>query len=256
VTLYKTLNGNAGAYGHGDYTDYMPHGKRPGKWLPAMKPVLCESGYHYCRNLSEVIEHMAADLYEVEVRGEDIAGDDKGAAEQMRLLRRIPEWNETTARLFAVDCARIAVIRYAYADQRELLHACLDTVVGWAEGGVDDAAYNAAYDAAHAAAHAAARAAAYDAHRAAAHDAARAAAYDAARAAAYAAAYDAAYDAARAAAHDAARAAAYDAARAAAYDAARAAAYAAAYDAARAEQVALLARYLSGEQGPFVEATS
>ena len=180
MTLYKTLNGNAGAYGHGDYTDYMPHGKRPGKWLPAMKPVLCESGYHYCRNLSEVIEHMAADLYEVEVRGEDIAGDDKGAAEQMRLLRRIPEWNETTARLFAVDCARLAVNRCAYADQRELLHACLDTVVGWAEGGVDDAAYNAAYDAARAAAYAAA------------YDAARAAAHDAARAAASAAAYDAA----------------------------------------------------------------
>ena len=201
MTLYKTLNGNAGSYGHGDYTDYMPHGKRPGKWLPAMKPVLCESGYHYCRNLSEVIEHMVADLYEVEVRGEDIAGDDKGAAEQMRLLRRIPEWNETTARLFAVDCARLAVNRCALTDQRELLHACMDVTVGWAEGGVD----------------AAARAAARDA------------AYDAAYAAACAAAYGAA--------HDAARAAAYAAARAAAYD----------------EQVALLARYLSGEQGPFVE---
>ena len=208
---YKTMNGAAGAYGYGDWS--LPQGKRPGKWMPKVKPVLCESGYHWCRDLGDVTTHLARDLYEVEVRGETVYGDDKAASGQARLLRRIPEWNDETARLFAVDCARIAMNRYAQDDQRELLHACLDVTAGYADGPCEAAAEAAAWDAARAAAEAAAEAAA--------------------RAAAEAAAWAAAWAAAR--------------------DAAWAAAEAAAWAAARDEQVALLARYLAGEQGPFVD---
>jgi hypothetical protein len=279
MTLYKTLNGTAGAYGWGDYSDYMPHGKRPGKWLPPVKPVLCESGYHYCRDLQEVLTHAGPVLVEVEVRGEIVAGDDKAAAESLRLLRVVPEWHETNLRLFAVDCARLA-LPYADAESRELLSACLDVTTAYALGYVDVAAGAAAYAAADAAACAAACAAAYAAARAAAdvaaYAAADAAARDAARVAAdvaacvaadaaardaaYAAARDAAYAAADAAARAAAYAAAGAAARAAAsaavYVAAYAAAYAAAGAAARAAardaQTALLSRYLAGEQGPLV----
>ena len=176
--IYKTLDGATGAYGHGDYTGYLPHGKRPGKWLPKTKPVLCESGYHGCRDLTEVLDHFGPDLYEIEARGACDSGDDKAAWEQIRLLRRVPEWSEHNLRLFAVDCVRLAVNRYAQKDQRELLHACLDVSVAYLEGFSDATAY---------------------------------------------------------------------------YAAARAAAYGAADAAARADQAALLARYLAGEQGPFVE---
>lgn len=212
MTLYKTLNGNTGAYGHGDYAAYLPTEDGPGPWLPPVKPVLCRSGYHVCRTLEEVVIHLGRDLYEPEVRGDSDEGEGKAAWEQIRLLRRVPEWNEQTLRLFAVDCARLAVSRYGRAGQRGLLNACLDVYVARAEFGDEwDAAADAAADAAGAA-----------------EDAAGAATY-----AAYAATYAATY-----------------AARAAAC-AARAA-----YAAARTEQAALLARYLAGEVGPFVEEAS
>ena len=139
MTLYKTLRGTAGAYGHGDYADYMPHGQRPGKWLPPVKPVLCDSGYHYCRNLQEALVHAGPVLVEAEVRGEIVEGDDKAAAESLRLLRIVPEWNETNLRLFAVDCARL-VLPYADAELRELLSACLDVTTAYALGYADVAA--------------------------------------------------------------------------------------------------------------------
>src|SRR5574343_1805475 len=101
MTLYKTLDGTAGAYGHGDYTDYLPKGKRPGKWLPKVKPELCESGYHYCTNPLDCLSHYGPDLYDVEVRGTVVTGADKSAAEQMRLVRRVDCWTEENLRLFA-----------------------------------------------------------------------------------------------------------------------------------------------------------
>ena len=203
ATLYKTLNGTKGAYGYGDYAAYLPTEDGPGEWLPPVKPVLCRSGYHVCRTLEEVVIHLGRDLYEPEVRGDSDEGEDKAAWEQIRLLRRVPEWNEQTLRLFAVDCARLAVSRYGRADQRGLLNACLDVYVARAEFGDE---WDAAADAA-----------AY---------------IDALLTA------GAAYAAACAAARAAARAA-----------------YAA-EGAARTEQAALLARYLAGEVGPFVEEAS
>jgi hypothetical protein len=204
------------------------HGGR-GKWTPnrrrSVKDALvpCKNGIHYCRD-SQVLAWLNDELWEfVDLTpGEAIDAGDKMVTRAGKVTKKYEAWNERTARLFAVDCSRIAVNRYAGHDQRELLHACLDVAVGYAGGYLDAAA----------------------------RDAARAAAWDAAWAAALAAARDAAWDAAWDAARDAAWAAARDAAR----DAARAAAGAAARDAARDDQYALLCRYLSGDEGPFVEA--
>jgi len=184
MTLYKTLNGTVGSYGHGDYAEYLPHGKRPGKWLPKVHPVLCRSGYHVCRDMSEVLTHAGRDLWEVEVRGACDTGDDKASWEQMRLLRRVDGWNERNLRHFAVDCAE-SVLHLAQEDQRELLQACLDVTRAYADWPEEwDAARAAAWDAAYAAARAAegaaARNAAWAAARAAARAAAQAAAWDAA----------------------------------------------------------------------------
>ena len=187
--LYKTMDGTAGAYGHGCWD--LPKGDRPGKWMPKTKPVLCDSGYHYCRDLKDVLAHVGPELYEVEVRGVTIDGDDKAVAEQARLVRRIPEWNDETCRLFAVDCARLS-LQCAAEEQKPLLSACLDVTTAYALYGNEWAA---ARDAARAAARAAAWAAAGDAAWDAARDAAWAAAWAAARAAARAAAWAAARDA-------------------------------------------------------------
>ena len=193
----KTMDGTAGAYGHGEW--FLPVGKRPGKWMPKVKPVLCESGYHVCRDLSEVLTHAGPELYEVEVRGTCVEGEDKAAWEQARLVWRVAEWNPTTCYLFNIDCAR-RIQELAHPDDAEMLRAVLDIFTAEAEFGDDWE--NAAKSAARAA-------------------------WDARDARAARAAW---------AARDA--------------WAARAARYA-----ERTWQLGILARYLAGEQGPFVEAS-
>ena len=153
--MWKTMNGTHGSYGHGEW--YLPVGKRPGKWMPKVKPALCVSGYHVCRDLSEVLMHPGPELYEAEVRGEHVDGDNKSAWEQARLIRRVPEWNERTLRLFVVDCARM--VAHLTADP-ELTNAVLDICVAYVEFGESWAA---AAVAAGAAAEAAAWDAAWDA---------------------------------------------------------------------------------------------
>jgi hypothetical protein len=178
----------------------------------------------------DVLKHLpgvGAVLYEVEVRGEIVHGDDKFAAESMRFKYVVGEATDRNLRLFAADCAEDVLplfLKVRPNDDRPRL--AIEAARQFANGEIGDAARAAAGDAAWDAAGDAARAAAWDA----AGDAARAAAGDAAWDAAWAAARDAAWAAAGAAAWDAAGAAAWDAAR----DAARAAAWDAAGDAARA----------------------
>ena len=180
MTTIKTLINNIGSYGYGDYSDYLPQGKRPGKWLPETKPVLCKSGYHYCRSESDLVYHLGDRFYEVEVRGEIVEGDDKAAAEQIRLVRRLwaDTWTAESQRLFAVDCSRLA-LSHADPHDRDLLSACLDVTTAYALYGAE---FRAAYVAARVAAYFAAYVAARDAAYVAAYAAACAAADDAARA--------------------------------------------------------------------------
>jgi hypothetical protein len=186
MTDYKTFNGTAGAYGHGDYSDYMPTQNAdgtwtPGEWLPPVKPRLCESGYHWCDGELQLLRHLGETCYVIEPDGETVRGDDKCASGTIRLLFPVEAYNETNLRLFAVDCARQVA---HLTEDPELTHAVLDVCVAYAEYGEEWAA---ARDAAGVAAGAAARAAAGAA--------AGAAARDAAWVAAWAAAGDAAWDA-------------------------------------------------------------
>jgi hypothetical protein len=255
-TYYKVLNTDGSAYHGGTGTWFLPHGKRPGKWMPAIpNPVPCERGYHVV-TLEQLPKWLGPAIFEVEVRGASVRRDDKSVHEQARLLRRVEMWNERTARLFAVDCAEwvLPIFERAYPNDTRP-RDCIGVARRYAIGDATEDEL----DAARAAAGAAARAAAWDAAWAAARDAARAAARAAAEAAARAAARDAAWEAAWAAARDAARAAARaaarDAAREVAREVARDAAWAAARDAARAaaeaaertRQAERLGQYLRGE---------
>src|SRR5574343_1845273 len=196
MKYYKFLDGTKSSIRDFDYSGYLPKGKRPGKWLPKIKGSLelCENGYHVCRP-NDCIEWLAADCYEVEIRGDFISGDDKVVSIQMRLLRKIKTWNEKSARLFAGDCAErvMHIFEKEYlSDQRPQI--AIETSRKFANGEATIKELDAARAAAGDAAWNPARAAAWNAAKNAAGDAA----WNAAKNAAGDAAGDAAWNAARA----------------------------------------------------------
>jgi hypothetical protein len=179
TTYYKVLdpdgqprNGGSGQYSlptkndDGSYT--------PGEWMPAVEGELelCENGYHLCRP-PDLIEWLGPEIYAAEYRGERIDGSDKIVVRECRLTRKVEAWNDRTARLFAVWCAREALKLIDNPDPRSV--AACDVAERYANGEATDDELAAAWAAAWAAARDAAWAAAWAAARAAARDAARAA---------------------------------------------------------------------------------
>ena len=108
MTTYKWLRpDHRGAYGHGDYTAHLPHGTRPGKWLPAVAaPKPCARGYHVV-DIAHLPAHWGIPgvLYEAETRGKTVEDGDKLACESIRLVRRVGELTPGIAATFAADCA-------------------------------------------------------------------------------------------------------------------------------------------------------
>ena len=240
-TYYKILRDDGAPHlGTGKW--HLPKRGRPGKWMPRIGNIrMCQRGYHVV-DAAHIIEFLeyGYNIFEVEVRGDQLNGGNKICVSQARLLRLL-DWSESRARLFACDCAERALDLFGgEVDPRS--HAAIEVSRRFARGEATHeelaAAGAAAWDTAGAAAWDTAGAAA----RAAAGAATKAAAWDAARAAARAAAWAAAGDAAG----DAAWAAAGDAAWAAARDAARDAAWTAAGDAERKWQTNRLLDYLYG----------
>ena len=188
--LYKWLNDdNTTGYQRKPWpVDYA-------QWTPTEVPVICQSGWHACYE-KDVLNHCpspGASLYEVEVRGKVVEGDDKISAESMRIKWYIGTATEQNLRLFAADCAEdVLPIFYKVSPNDHRPAEAIRVARLYANGEASEAER----DAAGAAAWAAAGDAAGDAAVAAARDAARAAA----RAAAWAAAWAAARAAARAAA--------------------------------------------------------
>ena len=204
MKYYKFLTAdNKGKYSEYDFTKYLPNDDKPGKWLRKIdNPVLCEKGYH-CFMPEHILEWIEAQLFEVEINGRHVHGDDKTVTQQMRFIRKVDTWNDKTARLFACYCARdtLPIFEKKYPNDNRP-RVAIETAERYANGEATIEELNAA------------RAAAWDAARAAASDAAWAAAKAAASAAVSAAAWAAARDAARAAASDAAWDAAWAAASA------------------------------------------
>ena len=197
MKYYKFLTAdNKGKYSEYDFTKYLPNDDKPGKWLRKIdNPVLCEKGYH-CFMPEHILEWIEAQLFEVEINGRHVHGDDKTVTQQMRFIRKVDTWNDKTARLFACYCARdtLPILEKKYPNDNRP-RVAIETAERYANGEATIEELNAA--------------------RAAASDAASDAVWDAARAAARAAAWAAAWDAAGAAAWDAAGAASWAAARAA-----------------------------------------
>src|SRR3990167_7350346 len=221
VTLYKVLGDKGVAHHGGSGRWHLPHGKRPGKWMPAVKGdiALCSNGYHLIPATS-LLEWLGPTLYEAEGRGDQQTDSTKLAFREARLIRKFEHWNDRNARLFAADCAARALNRWREDFKAKRLqqdvdprsHAAVVIARQLAIGGVDEAwlaAWSAARSAAWLAAESAARSAAWSA----AESAARSAAESAARSAAWSGARSAAERAAESAARSAARSAAESATR-------------------------------------------
>jgi len=221
--LYKVL-GHNGESVNGGACIWNRHGK----WMPAIEGELvpCENGYHLCR-AEDLLEWFGPTIWEATYRGDRLDDDNKVVVRQPRLLRKMRNWDETVARLFAVDCAERAM----FLGDEVLISCVLAVAYLFAIGeatqeqltAARDAAWEAAWEAAETAAGDAARIAARAVAKDEAWEAASTAAGDAAgevaRAAAWAAARDATWAIARAATRGAASTAVGDAAGEAAWDA-------------------------------------
>ena len=205
--LFKVLDANGRSCHGGNLQWSLPTQNAdgswtPGDWMPAVRGKLipCENGYHLAED-AQVLEWLNARLFEAEYRGECVDAKNKIDVRECRLTREFTGWNERTARLFAVWCAREALKLLDNPDPRSV--AACDVAERFANGEATNEELAAAWDAAWATAR---RDAAQAAAWAAARDAARAAAWDAAQAAAWAATQTAAWDVAQ----DAVWAAAWD----------------------------------------------
>ena len=159
---YKFLTEhNTGAYSEFDYSEYLPKGNKPGKWLPKVEKIeLCSRGYHACKK-ADVLDWLNAQMFEVELRGETIEDATKIVAQQMRIVKKITTWNDKTARLAACDIAEtVTPIWNKYYPNDNRPQACIDAARIFANGNGTAKEMAAAWDAAGDAAWAAAGAAA------------------------------------------------------------------------------------------------
>ena len=105
-TLYKVLNDDGSCAHGGTGKWFLPHDKRPGRWMPAVngKLIACLNGYHLCR-ASDLVYWLGPVIWEAEHDGDVLVAEDKLVVRRSRLLRRVSTWTEHSARLFAADCA-------------------------------------------------------------------------------------------------------------------------------------------------------
>jgi hypothetical protein len=163
MKTYKFLE-NGKSYHGGSCTWSLPVKNEDGSWTPGEwtepvegEVVLCENGYHLCR-AQDLVYWPGPELYEAEYEGDMVSDDEppetKIAVRRARLTRRVETWNEKTARLFAVWCARQALKLVDTPDPRSV--TAVDVAERYANGEATGeelaAAGAAAWDAAWAAA--------------------------------------------------------------------------------------------------------
>jgi len=138
---YKVLNEDRTSCngGHGRWT--------PGRWRSVRGPLVpCQHGLHVCTR-DQLINWLGPAIWEAEVDGETVDAGDKTVARRARIVRRLDNWNETTARLVMADWAE-HVLPLAEADARETLECVIYTVRAYVLGGATQDELDAARDAA------------------------------------------------------------------------------------------------------------
>ena len=156
MTLFKTLNAYGASCNGGNVQWNLPTQNAdgswtPGAWMTAIEGELlpCENGYHLAED-AQILDWLNERLFEAEYRGERVYGDNKLVVRECRLLREFTGWNERTARLFAVWCAREALNLIDRPDPRSVTACVVAERHAYGEASDDELA--AARDAARAAA--------------------------------------------------------------------------------------------------------
>ena len=161
MKYYKVLNSKGECINGGKGKWYLPTKWKdgtwkPGKWMPVIdgELIACRHGYHLCRP-TDLIYWLNESIFEAEFTGECVEEGDKLVVRKARLVRKIENWNEKTARLFACDCAEhvLPIFEKQYPDDKRPRHA-IETARKFALGTATQdelAARDAARDAARAA---------------------------------------------------------------------------------------------------------
>ena len=107
--LFKVLDRDGTPFHGGIGAWSLPARGEPGAWMPPIADLEpCERGYHLCRE-GDLVCWLGPMIGEAEARGERVDYAEKRhtcvVVAEARLLRRYERWTETTARLFACDCA-------------------------------------------------------------------------------------------------------------------------------------------------------
>ncbi len=99
MRLYKVLDNLKSCNGGN-------HVWTPGEWVRVEgKLVPCQRGIHLCRD-KDLIQWLGPEIWAAEYRGDDLIDhDDKIVVREARITTKYENWNESTARLFACDCA-------------------------------------------------------------------------------------------------------------------------------------------------------
>jgi hypothetical protein len=135
---------------------------RKRQWRTVEGPLVpCENGIHFCRP-DQLIGWLGPQiwLFEDGSPDETIDARDKMVTRKGRVVERLTTWNETTARLFAADCAEEA-LKFIPGSHQEPFVAAINAARGFARGEIGEKERAAAWDAAWAAARVAARDAAW-----------------------------------------------------------------------------------------------
>ena len=166
MILYKVLGLDGKPCHGGSGVWSLPTDDNPGDWMPVIKRVVpCQSGYHLCRK-QDLVNWLGESIYECELDSgvEFVVSDDNKDSSKIvtggrvRLVRLCSNWNEFTARMFAVDCAerRLEYFeKYRRGDSR--VRDCLATTRRFANGDATGDELSAARSAAESAAWSAAR---------------------------------------------------------------------------------------------------
>ena len=150
TTYYKVLFEDGSVYHGGRGKWHLPKGKCSGKWMHVDGEIIpCEKGLHLCRK-QDLVHWIGPVIFVAEPKGEITTCTTKVVVADARLLRRLDTWNETTARLFAADCAKEAVRRCRKAgieiDPRTT--ECIRVVYRFARGQATEVELSAAWSAA------------------------------------------------------------------------------------------------------------
>ena len=130
---------------------------RKGQWRSVEGALVpCRNGIHYC-GPEHLVDWLGPTvwLFEDGTPDETIDAGDKLVTRKGRVIERLDTWNETTARLFAADCAEQA-LRFIPGSHQEPFVAAIAAARGFARGEIGEKERAAAEAAARAAARAAA----------------------------------------------------------------------------------------------------